>query len=89
MMNDFEQTVFEMRQAQRVYFRHRTREALIASKELEKKVDALLKQAEEIRKDKHNVYLCDYCAGLTADPDTHCAICGTPRKPEGTEDDKR
>lgn len=41
-MNEFEQLVSEMRNAQREYFRTRDKEVLQRSKELERKVDAYL-----------------------------------------------
>ena len=45
---EFFDTVAQMRDAQKVYFRDRTREALNESKRLEKKVDAEIARARAI-----------------------------------------
>lgn len=46
-MNDFEVLVMAMRKAQKEYFRTKDRAILLASKDLEKKVDDYLKKKEE------------------------------------------
>lgn len=50
MMNnqEFTELVREMRQAQKDYFRTRSREALEKSKQLEKAVDAVLAQSKQL-----------------------------------------
>ena len=46
-MTDFEHLVMAMRKAKKEYFRTRDRAILLASKDLEKKVDDYLKKKEE------------------------------------------
>ena len=46
-MTDFEQLVFDMRQAQKTYFRTRTPVALNESKRLERAVDRALERLHE------------------------------------------
>lgn len=41
-MNEFERLVYEMRQVQRTFFKKRSAESLLLSKQLEKKVDEYL-----------------------------------------------
>lgn len=43
-MNDFEKLVYEMRSAQKGYFRTRSNAYLLLSKQLEKRVDEYLKE---------------------------------------------
>lgn len=45
-MNEFEKLVYEMRSAQKEYFRTRSKDVLQQSKQLEKRVDEYLKEKE-------------------------------------------
>lgn len=45
-MNEFEKLVYEMRSAQKEYFRTRSKEVLQQSKQLGKRVDEYLKEKE-------------------------------------------
>lgn len=45
-MNEFEKLVYEMRNAQKEYFRTRSKEVLQQSKQLERRVDEYLRDKE-------------------------------------------
>jgi alcohol dehydrogenase class IV len=57
MNDDFPALVRKMRDAQRIYFKHRTRDALMRSKELEQMVDAALEDDAGNTKPKQDSFL--------------------------------
>ncbi len=59
MLNDFEQLVLNMRQAQREYFHTRSPEGLNRAKQLERQVDNLLTAKQN--QDKPDQTLFDLC----------------------------
>lgn len=56
-MTDFMKLVAEMRAAQKEYFKYRTKDLLQASKELERQVDAALKELAAGRKEEQGSLL--------------------------------
>lgn len=50
-MNEFVKIVYEMRKAQKEYFRTRSKEVLLQSKQLERRVDTLLAEYDNPQKD--------------------------------------
>ena len=79
-MSDLRNTVAAMREAQKAYFRTRSREALIESKRLETLVDKLLAGTPE--PDAKAAFLCAFIAGLREyawwkDGVQYVGTCGT------------